>query len=654
MLITLTLTPPPLLNTNDIDNFVDKITLEIQTAKDEATTIIHNNEFFKLDPNVRRLIRNKNRARKTWQRSRNPEDKVAMNRAQQDLKNLLQAKSKAQWNNFTNSLTPDDNSIWKIAKKFKSNFTPTPPIKIDHGCGYACTDEEKAEAIAKSLEQQFQLNEIYNPEIEMEVNTTNFNFFSANITPPDIVIHPLEVLAKINSLSKRKSPGKSKITNEMLKELPTNYILKITNLINAIFKFSYFPYNWKTAIIAPIHKPGSPPDQANSYRPISLLNCISKLTESFIADLVKNHVNNNNILPHDQFAFRENLSAPHQVYRLIEHITAGKLNKNTTAALFLDISKAFDKVWIDGLIYKLIKYNFPPHLILILKSYLHSRNYHVKLKSSLSKNYFCESGLPQGSLLSPTLFLIYIADLPRHHNTKIATFADDTLIYATNRSWRLAITSINNHLKLMTIWFNKWKIALNVNKTQAVLFSNIRPIKRDKFHIKINGRNIPWSPQCKYLGVTLDYRLTFKNHIYNIRKNFRAVRNKLYPLISRKSELSLDNKLLLYNSYLRPLITYASPAWSYAAKTHINLLIKSQNATIRQIVDVPYYVRNYQIYREINTPKLGDFIQHLNLNFYNSLITSDNPALNEIETYDHTDPINRKRPLAALRLTDLL
>ena len=118
--------------------------------------------------------------------------------------------------------------------------------------------------------------------------------------------------------------------------------------------------------------------------------------------------------------------------------------------------------------------------------------------------------------------------------------------------------------------------------------------------------------------------------------------------------MSVENKMLIYTSYLRPILKYACLVWSYATKSHVDLLIKSQNSTIWQILDMPWYIRNFHIYKDINIPRLNDFIQYLNLNFHLALENADNHALNTLVEYDHQNSINRKRPKTGLRLNILL
>lgn len=225
------------------------------------------------------------------------------------------------------------------------------------------------------------------------------------------------------------------------------------------------------------------------------------------------------------------------------------------------------------------------------------------------------------------------------------------MIYATARSNRNLAFALTSHLKKITTWMNDWRIKINVDKTEAIMFTLRRKPSYDKYKVKIFNKPIKWSEDVKYLGVILDKRLTFSKHTHTQINKFRAARKILYPLIARNSTLSLENKLLIYTSLLRPILTYGCQVWSYIATTHINNLSKSQNAVIRQIVDAQDYIKNVSIYNEISVPEFINFIAKLTSKFHDTLPNCNNETLNEIPMYDETLPGNRKRPRAGLNLT---
>ncbi|GFW30849.1 probable RNA-directed DNA polymerase from transposon X-element, partial [Trichonephila clavipes] len=164
-------------------------------------------------------------------------------------------------------------------------------------------------------------------------------------------------------------------------------------------------------------------------------------------------------------------------------------------------------------------------------------------------------------------------------------FADDTAILAQSNELQLVTHFLHKHIAKLEDWFSTWKIALNVAKTEAVFFSH--HIKKEPPKLYLHNTHVPWSKSTKYLGVILDKRLTFKQHIIHIRRNFNISVAKVFPLIARKSCLSLRNKMLIYKLVLRPILQYASPIWGHAAYSNIKMLESAQNKIIKIITDSP-------------------------------------------------------------------
>ncbi|GBO10647.1 RNA-directed DNA polymerase from mobile element jockey [Araneus ventricosus] len=185
-----------------------------------------------------------------------------------------------------------------------------------------------------------------------------------------------------------------------------------------------------------------------------------------------------------------------------------------------------------------------------------------------------------------------------------------------------------------------WKIEVNVNKTELVLFSKKR--RPPTHNIFLQGKNIPWSQETKYLGVILDSKLNWKSHINFTTQKFRDNCRKIYSLSARNSELSRKNKVLIYTSILRPVLTYASSVWAYAAKTHFNRIGRSQNKLLRQITRARWFMRNEDIRNALNISTLKEYIKKLAINFFNSLNEIDNTSIHEIDFY--APDINIRRP----------
>ncbi|GFS64154.1 probable RNA-directed DNA polymerase from transposon X-element [Trichonephila clavipes] len=327
------------------------------------------------------------------------------------------------------------------------------------------------------------------------INTTVNNFLS---TPPNSFIEPAlpdEVIHYIKHVYAKKAPGKNSITNRMLKNFPIKLILILTILINKVIKFNHFPDNWTEALIFPINKSGKDPHLASSYRLISLLSTIGKLTESIILHRLKNFIYENNILNPNQYGFTNKLSTLHPLLRLTENISEGFQKKKSTGAVFLNIQKAFDRVWINGLTFKFITYKIPPPPDSPYSlTYLTNRSFRIRINETLSFEHSVSAGCPQGSLLGPLLFNLYVNDIPDYSLTKINLYADDTAIHATYKKLETISFALNKHLLHLQNFYDKWKISINVEKSTAIIFTKKLSLPPP---IIMYNKQIPWSQEAK-------------------------------------------------------------------------------------------------------------------------------------------------------------
>ncbi|XP_043506295.1 uncharacterized protein LOC122526809 [Frieseomelitta varia] len=267
----------------------------------------------------------------------------------------------------------------------------------------------------------------------------------------------------------------------------------------------YFPSSWKVAKIIPVPKPGKPGSDISSYRPISLLDIFGKILEKIIQHQIQKHIQKLSIIIPQQFDFRSEHSAIHQLQRVTEHIIMEKNKNHTTQLILLDLNKAFDSVWHKALLSKLQDIKLPPNLINMIRSCLRNRKFYVTINGNKSTHKQIAAGVPQRSILGP-LLTIYINDIPHTDKTHLAIFADDIAIYASSWSSTQATKYIQNHIDKLQEYFTNWKLKINSIKTQAIAFSNKRNKTLDT--IKITGHNISWTHAAKYLGIILD-----QNHV---------------------------------------------------------------------------------------------------------------------------------------------
>ncbi|KAJ4427500.1 hypothetical protein ANN_25148 [Periplaneta americana] len=491
-----------------------------------------------------------------------------------------------------------------------------PPLQQD-GCQYA-SDNEKCEIFADTSQASFIPNPIKNKEFNEEIELFPNNYPSAPL--PVNFTSPNEIHSIIQKLPTKKSPGYDLIPNFVLKYLTRKALANLASLFNALLRLEYFPDTWKHAVIIVIHKPGKPASNPTSYCPISLLSTISKVFEKVLLKRLDTFLLQASILPPYQFGFRRNHSTNHQGLRITEQIAQGFENKEQTAVSFLDFTQAFDRVWHKGLRYKLHKSGVPDYLCNIMTSFLSNRTFSVRVGCTHSSVRPISAGVPQGSILGPILFNVYTSDIPATPTAQIAMYADDTAIYATHHNINIASNHLQEALNIICPWIENWRIALNYNKCEAMIFTLCRPANPPCINLSTNV--IPWKPKdeaVKYLGVHLDRRLSWKHHINNKLKLAYSRLAKLYPLLNKKSSLKLQNCMLLYRSLLRPLLLYACPVWGGAAISEIKHIQSFQNKVLRISLNSPWFVRNSQLHRETGIDTIKQFIHSQAKKFYDNL-----------------------------------
>uniref|UniRef100_A0A2S2PH29 Putative RNA-directed DNA polymerase n=1 Tax=Schizaphis graminum TaxID=13262 RepID=A0A2S2PH29_SCHGA len=449
---------------------------------------------------------------------------------------------------------------------------------------------------------------------------------------------PSEVKNIISKLRNNKSPGHDLITNTITKKLPKKAILLLTYIYNGILRLSYIPSTWKYSVIILIHKPGKPPNIPSSYRPISLLPTFSKILEKIIIKRIYSILNGKNIIPNAQFGFRSNHSSLHQIHRIVDNIASSLEQKNFCSGVFLDVAQAFDRIWHEGLLYKLLF--LPTPLYLTLKSFLTNRSFVVRCEEEYSNIHTIRAGVPQGSILAPTLFNIYTADLPQSNNTNLATFADDTVITSSSHNLDSAINNLQDHLTNLQNWFNLWRMKINESKSTHITFTfspkNIPPVY-------LNDKIIPMGTSVKYLGLHLDKRLTWATHIKLKRKSLNLRLHKVRQLL--RSKISLENKMLIYKQLIRPAMTYGIQLWGSTKMSNLKIFQSFQSINLRLLTNAPWYVSNRSLHHDLNVPTISALALYNYNNFHKNVLNHPNPLVAKLafKTLPDNPPRRLKR-----------
>ena len=312
-------------------------------------------------------------------------------------------------------------------------------------------------------------------------------------------------------------------------------------------------------------------DLVSNYRPISLIPIFSKIYEKIVYNRLYDHLTKNKYLYTSQFGFQKNCSTEHALIELSENIVKSFEKNLYTLGVFIDLSKAFDTVNHLILFEKLKHYGIKNKLLKWLKNYLSNRKQYVLKKSSGLENFLC--GVPQGSILGPLLFLIYINDMYKASDQiKTITFADDTNLFISHTKIRELFASANLQLEHYNTWFKANKLSINIDKTNYILFH--KKTQRDNLPLKlpklnINNTEVKKVDKTKFLGITIDENLSWKPHIHHLESRLSRVIGLIYR---SRTLLNLKARKHIYFSLVYSHLSYSNIVWGSTNSTILSVL----------------------------------------------------------------------------------
>lgn len=408
-----------------------------------------------------------------------------------------------------------------------------------------------------------------------------------------------EVISTIYALN-NKSTHHSEVPMKVYKQFSSLLAYPITVIFN-MNEFGVFPDILKMSRVAPVFKKGDT-YSTNNYRPISNLNNLNKIFEKLIYKRLYSFLDRNNILSTNQYGFRKGLSTEDAVNYLITNVYNYLNVHQYVGAVFLDLSKAFDTISHDILISKLEYYGIRGKCLNLLESYLQNRHQYVCVNGTKSCLKPVSLGVPQGSILGPLLFLIYINDLPSVVNySDCLLYADDTTLFYNESNLNLLCKRLSEDMELVHNWLTSNKLIINTNKTKFLVFTNknIPP----NTSLTFNNFEINLSYDHNFLGIHLDNHLSFKQHI-------RLISGKVSKTIGILCKIKnfVPSNILrtIYFSLIQPYLSYGISVWGAARKSNIKPLATLQKRSVRLINNSNYYDHTNPLFYNLNILKLGD------------------------------------------------
>jgi len=540
------------------------------------------------------------------------------------LKQSIRKAKTAYYRSCFEKYKDDTKNTWKTIKNIinkdslKSNFPETFKINNER--------ESSPKKIADAFNEYFvqigpQLaNSTQNPasnrshrDYLLTPITTSFQFKNVSVS---------DVQKIIKELKSKTSYGKDRLSNNLLKLISPEISPVLTLIINQSLNTGIFPESLKIAKVLPVHKKDAN-DVFTNYRPISVLSSVSKVFERVIHDQLCQYFTDNNLLFDSQYGFRSKHSTELAALELIDRIVCGMDKSKIPVSIFLDLSKAFDTLDHDILLDKLQYYGLYGRNLDLMKSYLNSRQQYVVFNDIFSDLSFIKTGVPQGSILGPLLFIIYLNDFAKVCSVfKPVIYADDTALFATLEAFGtdadVLQTNITCELKTINSWFMTNKLSLNKDKTKAMLF---HPPQRQvqNITIHIDDTSIEFLTEFNYLGINFDSNLSWKSHISKISKKVSrtiGVMNKL------KNYLPTHILRILYNSLIFPHLNYGILVWGNSA----NKLLKLQKKAIRVVANVKYNAHTQPLFKKLGLLTVTDILELQDLKFLYKLENGSLPT----------------------------
>jgi len=531
-----------------------------------------------------RTYRDKNRALTHYKNHRGDlEIWIAFKKAQAKFKNTVITAKRESWHRYLNNLSIDTTSteMWKLIKRMNGTHIRR-PIILECNNEIITKQSRVSEVLAKHFSDksngQYSNMAFNNHKREQEQTDITFEDNDTWYNKP-ITITELKAAL---SHSTSKSPGPDNIPYAFLQNFTNQHLLKLLKFYNYIFD-NGFPNQWRESLIIALLKPGKPATAATSYRPIALTNVLCKTLEKIINWRVQAHLEETNFYDPCQSGFRAGHCTLDPLCRITDSIQKCLLNGKYCLAVFLDIKGAFDSVWHHGLYAKLQKAGITGKTARFIKQFTQDRTIRVRVGNHISSAYKLQSGVPQGSVLSPTLFSIMINDIFEQMPDPVAhsLYADDGAIWLEGDALPQMATVMQDAIYKLDSWTQKWGLQLSADKTKAIIFSN-RKLSHPP--IKLDNQPLEYVSNIAFLGVILDRKLTWLPHIKQLQTRCRKDLSLMCIIAAKKWGAHQDSLTKFYNSIILPKLDYACFLFSDAAPSHLLRLDRVQYAASRIIL----------------------------------------------------------------------
>ena len=537
------------------------------------------------------------------------------------------------WNQYISTLkskTPTK-QVWTKIKKIEGKYSPKPQPILLHNNQTIANPKQVANIFATHYANISSLLNNPNPQNQNFLNRRNRNDNNEQYNSPFTME---ELSSAIHSTQDYKSPGEDQIQNIMIKKLHNNAKIYILDLFNKIWIQETIPEEWNNSIIIPILKQGKPNNLPSSYRPIALNSSLCKIMEKMVNNRLTWYLESQHKIPTQQFGFRQNKCTFEPIAQLTTQITNGFLKRQITMAVLYDIEKAFDTINRNKILYNFHEAGIKGHMFMFLKNYINKRSIKVRIGNQYSRPMQTETGTPQGGVLSSICFTItmntILKELPS--DIQCSLYADDLILYYTTKNPDTAARKLQTTTNKIANWSTQQGLRFAHTKTEAIIFEK-RKRNRLVIPVELNGHPIQYKDCVKFLGMILDKRLNWSEHIKLLKAKAKRSLN-LLKIVSRL-QYGPDRTLLLklYWAVCRSKMDYGAQFYSSAKPNVIKTLNSIHNEALRLSSGAFRSSPVSSLHAETNEPPLDLHREELCLKYYFWLKSlKDNETLNVFDT----------------------